>query len=51
MDGIAATRHIKAQLPAVRVIALSMHEEKDMAVAMREAGASTICPKALRPRP
>jgi PAS domain S-box-containing protein len=45
MDGIAATRHIKAHLPEVRVIALSMHEEKDMAVAMREAGAIDYVPK------
>ena len=45
MDGIAATRQIKAQLPAVRVIALSMHEEKDLAAAMREAGAIDYLPK------
>jgi CheY-like chemotaxis protein/anti-sigma regulatory factor (Ser/Thr protein kinase) len=45
MDGIAATRQIKAQLPGVRVIGLSMHEEKDMAVAMREAGAVDYVPK------
>jgi PAS domain S-box-containing protein len=40
MDGIDATRQIKAQLPQVRVIGLSMHEDVDMAKAMCEAGAS-----------
>ncbi len=28
MDGIEATRRIKSELPAVRVIGLSMHEDK-----------------------
>ncbi len=39
LSGIEATRRITARLPAVRVIGLSMHEDEDMAQAMREAGA------------
>jgi DNA-binding NarL/FixJ family response regulator len=39
IDGIEATRRIITALPWVRVIGLSMHEEKDMAAAMYEAGA------------
>jgi signal transduction histidine kinase/ActR/RegA family two-component response regulator len=39
LTGIEATRQITTKLPAVRVIGLSMHEDEDMARAMREAGA------------
>jgi signal transduction histidine kinase/ActR/RegA family two-component response regulator len=39
LTGIEATRRITAKLPAIRVIGLSMHEDEDMAQAMREAGA------------
>jgi CheY-like chemotaxis protein len=39
MDGIEATRRIKAQLPQVRVIGLSMHEDANMRKAMCAAGA------------
>jgi len=39
VDGIQATKRIIAELPQVRVIGLSMHEEKDLAAAMRAAGA------------
>jgi PAS domain S-box-containing protein len=39
MAGDEATRQIKSQLPGVRVVALSMFEEADMAEAMRQAGA------------
>lgn len=39
LDGIQATERIIAALPQVRVIGLSMHEEKDLATAMRAAGA------------
>lgn len=39
LNGIEATRRILNALPAVRVIGLSMHEEADMATAMRKAGA------------
>lgn len=39
LNGIEATRRILSSLPEVRVIGLSMHEEADMATAMRKAGA------------
>lgn len=39
LSGIEATRRIAAELPDVRVIGLSMHQEQDMATAMHEAGA------------
>jgi PAS domain S-box-containing protein len=39
VDGIEATRHITRELPDVRVIGLSMHEEEDAATAMHMAGA------------
>jgi PAS domain S-box-containing protein len=41
MAGEEATRQIKHHLPGVRVVALSMFEETDMAEAMRQAGAET----------
>ena len=41
MAGEEATRQIKHHLPGVRVVALSMFEEADMAAAMRQAGAAT----------
>ncbi len=39
MAGDEATRQIKSQWPDVRVVALSMFEERDMSEAMRRAGA------------
>jgi len=48
-DGVEATRRIAAELPATRVIGLSMHEETDMASAMREAGAVAYCTKTVAP--
>lgn len=39
MGGIDATRWITSNLPGIRVIGLSMHEEEPVALAMREAGA------------
>ena len=45
LNGIEATRKITAILPEVRVIGLSMHEEADMAEAMRRAGAVEYFPK------
>jgi signal transduction histidine kinase len=45
MDGIEATRRIKAQQPDVQVIGLSWHEEADMARAMRNAGAAAYLRK------
>jgi PAS domain S-box-containing protein len=45
MDGIEATRRIKAMMPAVRVIGLTMFEEEHIASAMRQAGAELIVTK------
>lgn len=45
MNGIEATRRIKAEFPGVRVIGLSLHEESDMAEAMLEAGAENYFSK------
>jgi CheY-like chemotaxis protein len=45
MDGVEATRRIKAELPAVRVIGLSMYEEEQLALTMRQAGAETFLSK------
>lgn len=46
MTGVEATRMIRAEMPQVRVIGLSMHEHRDMAAAMRDAGAETFLNKA-----
>jgi PAS domain S-box-containing protein len=45
MDGIEATRHIKAELPDVRVIGLSMHSDAHIAQTMHEAGATAFLSK------
>jgi CheY-like chemotaxis protein len=45
LNGIEATRRIMAQLPRVRIIGLSMHEQESMAVAMRRAGAKAYLTK------
>lgn len=39
MNGIEATRRIKVEMPQVRIIAFSLHNQADMAQAMRDAGA------------
>jgi DNA-binding NarL/FixJ family response regulator len=39
LHGFEATQRISAELPGVKVIGLSMHQEEDFARAMREAGA------------
>ena len=39
MDGIEATRRILARQPGIKVIGLSMHEDKAVIEAMRDAGA------------
>jgi DNA-binding NarL/FixJ family response regulator len=49
MDGIDATRRIKEADPAIRIIGLSMHEQNDMASAMRDAGASDYLVKTAAP--
>ncbi len=45
MDGIEATRRIKAEMPGVRIIGLSMFEEGEIAGRMREAGAEAFVSK------
>lgn len=45
MGGIEATRQIKQQYPDIQVIGLSLHQEEDMATAMREAGAAAYLQK------
>lgn len=45
LDGIEATRRIKADMPDVHIIGLSMHEKEDMARAMARAGASAYLSK------
>ena len=45
MDGIEATRHIKAQWPKVRVIGLSMVEDEHITKTMIDAGAEAFVSK------
>jgi CheY-like chemotaxis protein len=45
MDGIEATRYIKAQWPEVRVIALSMFEDEHITRTMIDAGAEAFVSK------
>ena len=39
MDGVEATRRLKAEFPHIGVVGLSMYGENEMAGAIREAGA------------
>jgi DNA-binding NarL/FixJ family response regulator len=43
--GVQATRVITSEIPGAQVIGLSMHEEADMAAAMRRAGAALYLTK------
>jgi PAS domain S-box-containing protein len=45
MDGIEATRRIKSELPDVRVIGLSMHQDEMVVKAMLAAGAENFVAK------
>jgi PAS domain S-box-containing protein len=45
MDGIKATRIIHSELPRIRIIGLSMHDNQDEADGMIEAGATAYCTK------
>ncbi|MEJ2037628.1 MAG: PAS domain S-box protein [Desulfosarcinaceae bacterium] len=45
IDGIAATRTIKAEMPGVRVVGMSMYEEDEIKDTMREAGADSMVSK------
>ncbi|MFW6033216.1 MAG: PAS domain S-box protein, partial [Phycisphaeraceae bacterium] len=46
LTGIEATRRLGREVPEVQVIGLSMHEQQDMAAAMRDAGAIAYFSKA-----
>jgi signal transduction histidine kinase/ActR/RegA family two-component response regulator len=45
MNGLEATRRIKAEFPRITVIGLSMHGDRKMAVAMEQAGVSAYLSK------
>jgi DNA-binding NarL/FixJ family response regulator len=45
LNGIEATRRIKADLGDISVVGLSMHDQRDMAAAMLAAGASAYLSK------
>ena len=45
MNGIEATRQIRKQHPGTRVVGLSMHEEREIAALMKEAGAEAYIAK------
>jgi DNA-binding NarL/FixJ family response regulator len=45
MDGIEATRRIKAELPDVRVIGLSMHDNQYLSKTLRDAGIEAFVSK------
>jgi two-component system response regulator DegU len=49
MDGETAMRHIRADHPGVRVIALSTHNEEQYVVRMMELGAHGYVPKTAEP--
>jgi PAS domain S-box-containing protein len=45
IDGVEATRRVLARSPGIRVIGLSMHSDRGIADAMREAGAAAYLTK------
>ncbi len=49
MDGMEASRAIKAHCPSVAVLALTIHEEEDYFFRMLDAGASGYIPKRAAP--
>ena len=49
LNGVEATRQIRAELPDVRIVGLSMHEDPGMAAAMAAAGAAACLPKTVPP--
>ena len=49
MDGVEATRRIKAELPEVRVVGLSMHDDVHIANSICRAGAESLVNKASSP--
>ena len=49
LSGVEATRRIHSQLPQVRIIGLSMHDEQEIATAMSDAGAAAYMTKMAPP--
>ena len=49
MDGIEATRRIKAEMPEIRVIGLSLFDDEKMSETMRNAGAESFLRKTASP--
>ena len=49
MDGVEATRRIKAELPEMAVLALTIHEGTDYFFHMLQAGAAGYLPKRVAP--
>ena len=49
MDGVEATRRIKAELPELAVLALTIHEGTDYFFHMLQAGAAGYLPKRVAP--
>ncbi len=49
MNGMEATRQLKARCPSVGVLALTIHEEEDYFFQMLDAGASGYIPKRAAP--
>ena len=45
LDGVEATRRLRAEMPHIQVIGLSMYEERDRSAAMLEAGAAAYLTK------
>jgi DNA-binding NarL/FixJ family response regulator len=45
MDGIEATKRIKAEFPLVRIIGLSVQNEEHVQAAMKQAGATSFLNK------
>ena len=49
MDGVEATRRIRALLPDTVVIGMSCHNSREVEVALRAVGANAFIPKELVP--
>jgi DNA-binding NarL/FixJ family response regulator len=49
MDGIEATRQLKARCPTLAILALTIHEEEEYLFQMLDAGASGYIPKRVAP--
>jgi NarL family two-component system response regulator LiaR len=45
LDGLAATRQISAECPAIRVLVLTAHEDEEHVIPLLEAGATGYLPK------